>query len=185
MCVDDIILTRDDVREVNRSKTSISSTFEIDDLGPLRYFLGMEVAKPKKGIVVSQRKYVFDLLKETGMSRCRPTDNPFDPNQKLGDDKEGDMVNTTRYQKLVGKLIYLSHTRPNIAFVVSLVSQFMHSPYKKNLEAIYRIFRYLKGTLGKGLLFQKTTQQNIAYVDTDWVGSAIDRRPTSGYCTYI
>ena len=92
------------------------------------------------------------------MSGCRPADIPIDPNQKLGDDKEGDMVNTTRYQKLVGKLIYLSHTQPNIAFVVSLVSQLMHSPYKKHLEAVYRILRYLKGTLGKGLLFQKTTQ---------------------------
>ena len=110
MYVDDIILTRDDVREMNRLKTSISSTFEIKDLEPLRYFLGMEVARSKKGIVVSQRKYVLDLLKETSMSGCRPVDTPIDPNQKLGDDKEGDMVNTTRYQKLVGKLIYLSRT---------------------------------------------------------------------------
>ena len=137
--VDDIILTGDDVREMNRLKTSISSTFEIKDLGPLRYFLGMEVARSKKGIVVSQRKYVLDLLKETSMSGCRPIDTPIDSNQKLGDDKEGDMVNTTRYQKLVGNLIYLSHTRPDIAFVVGLVSQFMHSPYKKHLEAVYRI----------------------------------------------
>ena len=71
------------------------------------------------------------------MSGCRPVDTPIDLNQKLGDDKGGDKVNTTRYQKLMGKLIYLSHTRPNIAFVVSLVSQFMHSPYKKHLEALY------------------------------------------------
>ena len=108
--VDDIILTGDDVHEMNRLKTSISSTFENKDLGPLRYFLGMEVARSKKGIVVSQRKYVLDLLKENDMSGCRPADTPIDPNQKLGDDKEGDMVNTTRYQKLGGKLIYLSHT---------------------------------------------------------------------------
>ena len=168
MYVDDIILTGDDVREMNRLKTSIPSTFEIKDLGPLRYFLGMEVARSKKGIVVSQRKYVLDLLKETDMSGCKPVDTPIDPNQKSGDDKEGDMVNTTRYQKLLGKLIYLSHRRLDIAFVVSLVSQFMHSPYKKHLEVEYRILRYLKGTPGKGLLLQKTTQQNIeAYTDVD------------------
>ena len=186
MYVDDIILTRDDVREMNRLKTSISSTFEIKDLEPLKYFLGMEVARSKKGIVVSQRKYVLDLLKETSMSGCRPVDTPIDPNQKLGDDKEGDMVNTTRYQKLVGKLIYLSRTRPDIAFAVSLVSQFMHSPYKKHLEVVYRILRCLKGTPGKSWLFQNTTQHNIeAYTDADWVDSIIDRRSTLGYCTYV
>ena len=95
-------------------------------------------------------------------------------------------MNTTRYQKLVGKLIYLSHTRPDIAFDVSVVSQFMHSPYKKHLEAVYRILRYLKGTPSKGLLFQKIIQQNIeAYTDVDWAGSIIDRRSTLGYCTYV
>ena len=87
MYIDDIILTGDDVLEMNRLKTSLSSTFEIKDLGSLRYFLGMEVARSKKGIVVSQRKYVLDLLKETGMSGCRPADTPIDPNQKLRDDK--------------------------------------------------------------------------------------------------
>ena len=146
----------------------------------------MEVARSKKGIVVSQRKYVLDLLKETGMSGCRPANTPIDPNQKLGDGKKGDPVNIARYQKLVGKLIYLSHTRPDIAFAVSLVSQFMHSPYEKHLEAVNRILRYLKSTPGKGILFQKTTQQNIeAYTDADWAGSVIDRRSTSGYCTYV
>ena len=92
------------------------------------------------------------------MSGCRPADTPIDPNRKLGDDKEGDPINTTRYQKLVGKLIYLSHTQPGTAFAASLVSQFMRSPYTKHLEAIYRILRYLKSTPGKGVLFQKTTQ---------------------------
>jgi hypothetical protein len=107
---------------MNQLKTPLSSTFEIKDLGSLRYFLGMEVARSKKGIVISQRKYALDLLKETGMNGCRPADTPIYPNQKLGHDKEGDPVNTTRYQKLVGKVIYLSHTRPDIAFDVSLVS---------------------------------------------------------------
>lgn len=140
----------------------------------------------KRGIVVSQRKYILDLLKETGMSGCRPADTPIDPNQKLGDTKDGNLVNTTRYQKLVGKLIYLSHTRPDIAFAVSIVSQFMHSPYEVHLEAVYRILRYLKSTPGKGLFFKKSEQKTIeAYTNADWACSVIDRRSTSGYCTYI
>ena len=184
--VDDIILTGDHVTEMDRLKKSLALEFEIKDLGSLRYFLGMEVARSKRGIVVSQRKYILDLLKETGMSGCRSADTPIDPNQKLGDTKDGNLVNTTQYQKLVGKLIYLSHTRPDIAFAVSIVSQFMHSPYEVHLEAVYRILRYLKSTPGKGLFFKKSEQKTIeAYTDADWAGSVTDRRSTSGYYTYI
>lgn len=103
--VDDIILIKSDLLEKNQLKQYLSSEFEIKDLGSLRYFLGMKVARSKKGIVVSQRKYVLDLLKETGMSGCRPVDIPINPNQKLGDYEEGNLVDTSRYQGLVGKLI--------------------------------------------------------------------------------
>ncbi|KAK2993136.1 hypothetical protein RJ640_006823 [Escallonia rubra] len=183
--VDDIILTGDDTAEMKRLKQCLASEFEIKDLGSLKFFLGMEIARSKKGIAVSQRKYVLDLLKETGMSGCRPVVTPIDPNKKLGDNK-GDLVNTSRYQKLVGKLIYLSHTRPDIAFAVSLVSQFMHSPHEEHLEAVYRILRYLKSSLGKGLFFRKNEQRNLeAYTDADWAGSIIDRKSTSGYCSFV
>ena len=95
-------------------------------------------------------------------------------------------MNTIRYQKLVGKLIYLSHTRPNIAFAVSIVSQFLHSHYEVHLEAVYRILRYLKSTPRKGFFLKKSEQKTIeAYTDADWAGSVTDRRSTSGYCTYI
>jgi len=86
----------------------------------------------------------------------------------------------------VGKLIYLSHTRPDIAFVVSLVSQFMHSPKEEHQEAVYRILRYLKSSPGKGLFFRKGQDKgNESFTDADWAGSTIDRRSTSRYCTFI
>lgn len=107
--VDDIILTGDDMVEMDRLKRNLSSEFEIKDLGSLRYFLGMEVARSRKEIVVSQRKYILDLLKETGMSGCRPIDTPMDL-QKLGGSKEGKSVETSRFQRLLGRLIYLAHT---------------------------------------------------------------------------
>ena len=103
--VDDIILIKSDLLEKNQLKQFLSSEFEIKCLGSLRYFLGMKVARSKKGIVVSQRKYVLDLLKKTGMSGCRPVDIPINPNQKLGDYEEGNLMDTSRYQGLVGKLI--------------------------------------------------------------------------------
>ena len=179
-------MTKDDVEEMSRLKQSLAKEFEIKDLGQLRYFLGMEVARSKKGIIVSQRKYILDLLKETGMSGCKPSDTPIEVNAKLGEVKDGVPVDTGRYQRLVGRLIYLSHTRPDIAFAVSMVSQFMHSPYEEHLDAVYRILRYLKGTPGKGLFFKKNETRGVeVYTDADWAGSVVDRRSTSGYCTFL
>ncbi|RVW87679.1 Retrovirus-related Pol polyprotein from transposon RE1 [Vitis vinifera] len=164
----------------------LSEEFEVKDLGNLKYFLGMEVARSRKGIVVSQRKYILDLLKETGMLGCKPIDTPMDSQKKLGIEKESTPVDRGRYQRLVGRLIYLSHTRPDIGFAVSAVSQFMHSPTEEHMEAVYRILRYLKMTPGKGLFFRKTENRDIeVYSDADWAGNIIDRRSTSGYCSFV
>ncbi|CAM8995198.1 unnamed protein product [Rhodiola kirilowii] len=102
--VDDIILTGDDLQEMIRLKQSLAKEFEIKDLGQLKYFLGVEIARSKRGIVVTQRKYILDLLKETGMSGCKPADTPIEPNVKLGDVKDGVPVDKGRYQRLVGKI---------------------------------------------------------------------------------
>ena len=145
----------------------------------------MEIARSKQGIVVSQRKYVLDLLTDTGMSACKPADTPIDMNQKLGMIVEGTPVNVEQYQRLVGRLIYLAHTSPDIAFAVSLVSQFMHHPYEEHLEAAYQILRYLKSFPGKGLFFKKSDIRTVeAFTDADWAGPG-DRKSTSGYCTYV
>ena len=184
--VDDIILTGDYHEESKRLKKMLAHEFEVKDLGELKYFLAMEIARSKAGIVVSQRKYVLDLLQETGMSACKPADTPIDPNIKLGGIQDGIPVNIQQYQRLVGRLIYLAHTRPDIAFAVSLVSQFMHSPYEQHLEAAYRILRYLKSCPGKGLLFKKGDNRTVeAFTDADYAGSVTDRRSTAGYCTYV
>jgi hypothetical protein len=137
----------------------------------------MEVARSKKGIVISQRKYVLDLLQKTCMSGCKPTDTPMDPNVKLWE--KGDTpIDTGRYQKLVGKLIYLAHTRPDIVFSVSVVCQFMYAPYE-HLEVVHKILRYLKATPGKGLFFKKTNDKDVT------IGSITDKKSISGYCTYV
>ena len=184
--VDDIILTGNDLKEMEKLKMKLATEFEVKDLGEMRYFLGMEIARSKEGIAVSQRKYILDLLQDTGMSACKPADTPIDPNLKLGNIKEGVPVNTQQYQRLVGRLIYLSHTRPDIAFAVSMISQFMHCPFEEHLEAANRILRYLKSCPGKGLLFRKGGKKEVeAFTDADYAGSDVDRRSTSGYCTYV
>ncbi|XP_038874957.1 uncharacterized mitochondrial protein AtMg00810-like [Benincasa hispida] len=123
----------------------------------------------------------MDLLKETGMTGCKLVDTPTEYNAKLSNVNNGDPVNKERYQQLVGKLIYLSHTRLDISYVVNVVSQFMQA-----MTAVERILQYLKGTSGKGLLFRKSGKCDIeAYTDSDWVESAIDRKSMSGYCTFV
>ena len=184
--VDDIILTGDYEDELIKLKTLLAKEFETKDLGSLKYFLGMEVARSRKGISVSQRKYVLYLLKETGMLGCKPAETPMDSSTKLGANKDSVPVDKGRYQRLVGKLIYLSHTRPDIGFSVSVANQFMNDPTEEHMEAVNRILRYLKMTPGKGLYFRKNTRKDIeVFVDADWAGSITDRRSTSGYCTYV
>ncbi|XP_024310449.1 uncharacterized protein LOC106866887 isoform X2 [Brachypodium distachyon] len=183
--VDDIIITGDDGSEIKRLKQQLTKEFEVKDLGHLRYFLGIEVSQSAKRIYLSQRKYVLDLLTETGMTGCRPAFTPIEANQRLTKDG-GSPVDREQYQRLVGRLIYLSHTRPDLAFAVSVVSQFMHDPRSQHLDAVMRIIRYLKGSPGKGLLY--TCHGNLqieCYTDADWAGSVDDRRSTSGYCTFI
>lgn len=92
------------------------------------------------------------------MLGCKPMDTPMDSTIKIGDKKEGVPVDIGRYQRLAGKLIYLSHSKPDIAFAVSVVSQYMHAPCEEHMEAVFRILKYLKGSPSKGLFFSKTRQ---------------------------
>ncbi|XP_062079995.1 cellulose synthase A catalytic subunit 9 [UDP-forming]-like [Humulus lupulus] len=183
--VDDIIVTGNHTEEMSMIKERLAKEFEVKNLGALRYFLGMEFARSKSGISVSQRKYTLDLLKETEMLSSKPNKTPIE----LGDKRrmfEGSPVDKGRYQQLVGKFIFLSHTRPDIAFAVSLVSQYMHNPCQGHLNAVYRIMRYLKQTSGKYLFFKKTNERKVeVFTDADWAGSVDDRKSTSGYCTIV
>ncbi|RVW85258.1 Retrovirus-related Pol polyprotein from transposon RE1 [Vitis vinifera] len=166
--VDDIVLTGDDCNELEKLKGKLAEEFEIKDLGALKYFLGMEFARSKEGIFVNQRKYVLDLLDETGMLGCKPAETPIELNVKLQPTKAKNVKDRDRYQRLVGRLIYLSHTRPDIAFSVSMVSQFMHVLGPEHFEAVYRILRYLKGTPGKALLFKSRGHLQIeTYTDAN------------------
>ena len=184
--VDDMIITGNDEKEMATLKEKLFTVFEMKNLGRLKYFLGIEVLRSKQGIFISQKKYVLDLLAETGMIDCKPADTPIIANQKLHMEEGVKLANTERYQRMVGKLIYLSHTRPDIAYAVGVVSKFMHQPQVTHMNAVWRIIKYLKGTAGHGVLFQSNGHLGIqAYTDADWGGDKGDRRSTSGYFTLI
>ena len=185
--VDDMIVTSKDLEEMKALKHYLSKEFEMKDLGPLKYFLGIEISRSSKGIFLSQRKYAVDLLHETGMSACQPADTPMEEGLKLCIETSQVPVERGRYQRLVGRLMYLAHTRPDLAYALSIVSQFMHNPGEQHMNAVMRILRYLKSAPGKGILFSKNTnKQNIeVYTDADWAGAVDDRRSTSGYFTFV
>lgn len=121
----------------------------------------MQVARNKSGIYVSQNKYVLDLLKETGMMGCKLAETPVGPNAKISIQEISGPIDRERYQRLVRKLIYLSHTRPDVAFAISRVSQFMHAPTEEQMEAIFRILKYLKGMPGRSLFFKKNKDRIV------------------------
>ncbi|XP_059649061.1 uncharacterized mitochondrial protein AtMg00810-like [Cornus florida] len=184
--IDDIMITDDDSAGIAKLKLFLQNRFHTKDLGKLRYFLGIEVARSKEGISLSQRKYVLDLLEETGMLGGRPVDAPMDSNTKLVSD-EGDLFNDPgRFRRLVGKLIYLTITRPDISYAVSVVSQFIGAPRMPHWIAVLRIIRYLKRAPSFGLLYKSNGHLRVeGFTDADWAGSLSDRRSTTGYCTFV
>ncbi|KAM2660342.1 hypothetical protein EV2_022770 [Malus domestica] len=183
--VDDLIITGDNAEEISKLKQSLQQRFAIKDLGVLKYFLGIEMATSHKGLFLNQRKYILDLLKDAKMSDAKPANTPLDSKLKLnlGGTQLSDI---SHYQRLVGKLIYLTIIRPDITYSVSTASQFMHSPIIDHLNLVKRILHYLKGSVGRGIIMKKNENTQImGYCDADWAGNAIDRKSTTGYCTFV
>ncbi|RVX13746.1 Retrovirus-related Pol polyprotein from transposon RE1 [Vitis vinifera] len=129
----------------------------------------------------------LDLLQETGMSGCQPINTPIEEGLKLCVEPNKVSTDKGRYQRLVGRLMYLAHTRPDLAYALSVVSQYMHNPGEQHMNVVMRILRYLKNAPRKGILFAKNVDhQSIeVYTDADWAGAVDDRRSTSGYFTFV
>ncbi|RVW53847.1 Retrovirus-related Pol polyprotein from transposon TNT 1-94 [Vitis vinifera] len=180
------MLRSSDQDGIQKLKQHLFTHFQTKDLGKLKYFLGIEIAQSSSGVVLSQRKYALDILEETGMLDCKPVDTPMDPNVKLVPGQGEPLGDPGRYRRLVGKLNYLTITRPDISFPVSVVSQFLQSPCDSHWDAVIRILRYIKSTPGQGVLYENRGHtQVVGYTDADWAGSPTDRRSTSGYCVFI
>ncbi|KAM1806086.1 hypothetical protein ACFX11_029271 [Malus domestica] len=181
--VDDIIITGSSTSVCTSIISQLQTMFPVKDLGDLHYFLGIEVHISATGLFLHQSKYALDLLKKTDMVGVKPCSTHV-ASAKL--DHSGTLLSDpTFYRSIVGALQYLTWTRPDLAFAVNQVCQYMHSPRTIHLQAVKRIIRYLKGTLDSGLCFTKGCQSLTAWSDADWACCHIDRRSTSGYCVFL
>ncbi|XP_017189822.3 uncharacterized mitochondrial protein AtMg00810-like [Malus domestica] len=181
--VDDIIITGSSIIECKSIISQLQTMFPVKDLGDIHYFLGIEVHKSDKGLLLHHTKYALNLLKKTDMLGAKPCATPVSTS-KL--DHFGTLLSDpTSYRSTVGALQYLTWTRPDLAFAVNQVCQYMHSPRTIHLQAVKRILRYLKGTVDSRLWFTKGPQCLTAWSDADWAGCPVDRRSTSGYCVFL
>ncbi|CAN6726649.1 unnamed protein product [Malus baccata var. baccata] len=152
--------------------TDLTREFDLKDLGSLHYFLGIQITRTTEGLFLSQEKYVTDLLKKTEMLESKPCATPCLPyNRLLKDDGEPFNI-PTLYRSIVGALQYLVFTRPDIAFSVHQVCQFI-------------ILRYLKGTMTHGILYTKGSLTLRSFSDADWAGDPNDRRSTTGLVVFL
>ncbi|XP_074351979.1 secreted RxLR effector protein 161-like [Apium graveolens] len=144
----------------------------------------MELARSSAGIYLNQRKYTLDLLKDVGLTACSTSVVPMEQNhQLLASDNASPILDVSLYRRLVGRLIYLTITRPDIAYAVHILAQFMAAPKPQHLQDAYKLLRYIKGTCGQGLLLSaSSTVQLTAYCDADWGSCKITRRSVTGFC---
>lgn len=166
--VDDVILAGNDKEFMQHVKRYLDKEFSIKDLGPLKFFLGIEVARSQQGIVLNQRKYTLDILKETGMQGCRLSKLPMKQNCNVRVNDDDPNADATRYRRSLGRLLYLTVTRLDITYVVNTLCQFMTTPKQIHMDAVERVLRYLKTTPGQGILLPSNGDLKLeAYCDVD------------------
>ena len=151
--VDDILIASNDVDVVSAFKPFLDNKFKLKDLGTLKFFLGLEVARTTKGISLCQRKFTLELLSDTRLLvllACKPSNVPMDQSLKLSSSSGDNVPDPSLYRRFISKLLYLTLTRLDISYFVHKLSQFMSTPKMPHLQAAYKILKYLKKTQGQG-----------------------------------
>jgi len=180
--VDDMILTGNNDASLEEFKVYLSSCFKMKDLGPLKYFLGIEVSRNKSGFYLSQRKYALDIVTETDMLASKPASFPLEQNHQLALSTSPLLVDPSPYRRLIGRFIYLATTRPDLAFCVHTLAQFMQQPREDHWHTALHVVRYIKGTAGQGILLSSANDFKVnGWCDSDWSSCPITRRSVTGY----
>ncbi|GKB35584.1 retrovirus-related pol polyprotein from transposon TNT 1-94 [Tanacetum coccineum] len=179
--VDDIIFASTDPRDCDRFSNETSSKFQMSMMGQIFFFLGLQISQNPRGIFINQSKYAKEIIKNFELHNSDPVDTPIVDQTKLDEDLSGIPVDQTRYRGMIGCLMYLTVSRPDLVFAVCMCARYQSKPTKKHLEAVKRVFRYIQGTINMGLWYSKDTAMALtAYADADHVGCQDTRRSTSG-----
>lgn len=183
--VDDILVVGNSPSYIHTLKSNLNNTFSIKDLGLFHYYLGIEFLRNSNSLTMSQRKYTPYLLTLAGVLNSKPTATPLDPNHKLSHDDHSPLPDPSLYRTLVGKLIYLIITRPDISFAAQALSQFSHKPCFSNMQALLRVLRYLKLCPGQGLYFPTSSTLTLTnYCDSDWASCIDSRKSITGFAIF-
>jgi hypothetical protein len=179
--VDDLIITGSHQKRISHTQELLRREFEMTDLGLMHFCLGIEVWQEPSNIFISHSKYAGEILKVFVMTECKSVGTPMEVNLKLSAEDASPLVDERLYRKLVGSLIFLCNTRPDISYSVGVLSRFSNKPRENHWNAGMRILRYLKGTQGYGINYS-TGKTLIGFCDSDWAGDVDSRRSVTGYC---
>ena len=155
-------------------------------LGELNYFLGLQIIQSNKGIFIHQTKYVKDILRKFHFEDCKPMSTPMTVGCKLSKEDESKNVDQKSYRSMIGSLLYVTTSRPDIKQAVGMVARFQSAPKESHVQSVKRIFRYLKGTINFGLWYPSKKSFSLkAYLDAEWDGCVDDRKSTSGGAFFL
>ena len=184
--VDDMLITGDDPEYITFVKDRLCDQFMMSDLGSLSYFLGIEIESTAAGYYLSQSKYIQDLLARSGLTDTRTAATPMELHLHLKPSDGLPLADPTRYRHLVGSLVYLTATRPDIAYAVHILTQFVSAPTTVHYAHLIRVLRYLRGTMSRRLFYATSSQPTLhAYSDATWASEHVDRRSVTGYCIFL
>ncbi|GJY26003.1 retrovirus-related pol polyprotein from transposon TNT 1-94 [Tanacetum coccineum] len=179
--VDDIIFAASTPELCDLFAKIMCSKFKMSMMGKISFFLGLQISQSPRGIFINQSKYALESLKKYGFESCDPVDTPMVEKSKLDEDKEGKAVDPSHYRGMIGTLLYLTASRPDLQFAICMCARYQARPTEKHLNAVKRIFRYLKGTVHRGLWYPKDSSIALtAFADADHAGCQDTRRSTSG-----
>ncbi|KAJ1697014.1 hypothetical protein LUZ63_005526 [Rhynchospora breviuscula] len=179
---DDLVIAGNDSAAIGKFKEYLHGTFHMKDLGALKYFLGIEIAQGPKGLLLYQRKYTLDILSECELLGSKPVAFSMKQNHKLSTAIGEPMANPERYRRLVGRLIYLTITRPELCYSVHILAQFMQTPLQPHYNAALRVVWYFKGNPGQGIVLSSKSDLLLSgYCDSDWASCPLTRRSLTGY----
>ncbi|GKE17878.1 uncharacterized mitochondrial protein-like protein, partial [Tanacetum coccineum] len=181
--VDDIIFGSTKKSLCTEFKKMMHKKFQMSSMGELTFFLGLQVKQKEDGIFISQDKYVIEILKKFGFTDVKTASTPMKTQKALLKDEDGEEVDVYLYRSMIGSLMHLTSSRPDIIFAVYACARYQVKPKVSHLHAVKRIFRYLKGQPKLGFLYPKDSPFDlVAYTDSDYAGASLDRKSTTGGC---